>query len=545
MRAALIVCLLAARAVAGPLAGAWHGSIQLPGGALPFQVELADASGSIEIQGKKLQLGKVALTATTAHFEIEVVGAIFDGTLKGDAIAGTFLQNGASLPFTMSRGAAATYHAPPPPRVPLSTKVGGALLGTWRGTATPKDAPATVMEIRFVDDGGLVKGTSQNVSGCTPADPIESLSLLVDRVRGTVNGVSGAAYADLKLAGDSLVGTAFQNGVELTVQLTRAHDAPHAWRELEVSFPSTKGATLAGTLTLPERAHPPVVVLVTGSGPQNRDECVLGVRPFAQLAAHLAANGIATLRYDDRGTAKSTGDFNASTGFDFADDAQAAVGFLAARDDIDAKRIGVLGHSEGGMIAPMVAAKDKRVAFIVLWAGPGVPLDQVIVQQSRDISLAEGHSQAEVEHADGLQKQVWGAWHRAKDRAAFEAEVAKILAHEPDIKDAKAFAQQQSGALWSPWLRGYKDYEPAKTLAKVRVPILAINGSMDMQVNPKINLPAIHRAAPKATIVELPGLNHMFQPTKTGAISEYGKASLDIDPSVLDATTAWIVKSAP
>lgn len=563
MRSALIVCALAARAVAGPLAGEWHGTVDLPNGKLPFAVKLQDASGTIEIQGKQLPLDKVALTDSTAHFEIGMVGVVFDGTVKGDALAGTFKQHGATVRFHMTRGAAATYAAPPPPRIPLSTRVGAALLGTWRGTATPTDAPATVLEVKFFDDHGIVKGTSKNVSNCTPPDPIEDLSLLVGRVRSKVPGANGTAYADLTLAGDALTGTAVQNGTALTVQLTRAHDAPHAWREVEVSIPSTKGAVLAGTLTLPEAPHPPVVVLVTGSGAQDRDECLLGVRPFAQLAAHLADHGIATLRYDDRGYAKSTGDFAASTGGDFADDAQAAVGFLAASDDldgrpctaagaaaegrcgtIDSKRIGVLGHSEGGMIAPLVATREKRVAFIVLWAGPGIPLDQVIVQQSREIALAEGYPPAKIAHDDKVQKQIWGAWHRAKDRAALEAELAKLVAHEPDVKDPKAFAAESAARMFSPWLLGYRDYDPAKTLAKVRVPILAINGGMDMQVNAKTNLAAIKRAAPRAELVELPGLNHIFQPTKTGAVSEYGKASLDIDPAVLDATTAWIVKSA-
>src|SRR5262249_26381949 len=148
---------------------------------------------------------------------------------------------------------------------------------------------------------------------------------------------------------------------------------------------------LAATLTLPDGvSRAPAVVLVTGSGPQDRDECVFGVRPFRELAAHLARHGIASLRYDDRGTAKATGTFRGATTDDFADEARAAIRFLATRSDIDSRRIGVLGHSEGGIVAPLVASRDPDVAFIVLWAAPGLPMSVVDIEQTEQMMRADG-----------------------------------------------------------------------------------------------------------------------------------------------------------
>jgi pimeloyl-ACP methyl ester carboxylesterase len=294
-----------------------------------------------------------------------------------------------------------------------------------------------------------------------------------------------------------------------------------------------------------------VVVTITGSGPQDRDECVVGVRPFRQLADELGRHGIATLRYDDRGVARSTGDFKAATPVDFADDAQAAVAFLRSRTDVDTKHIGVLGHSEGGIIGPMVAARDPGVAFVVMWAGTGVPLEQVIVRQTGEISKAEGTPPAQVAHELSLLQTLLRLRHAHKDRdklrTAVAAETKKMITRKEldEIGDFDIWVDAQIKVVWNPWFNWYLDYDPKTSLSKITVPVLAVNGALDKQVDPTINLAAIKSALANnkdVTIVELPGLNHVFQRAKTGGVSEYVKNPPVIDSSVLDTTTTWIRK---
>ena len=562
MRAALIVCALAGFAAADskPIAGSWSGAIDIPGQALAFTVTFdGTAAGLIDIPQQHatgVPIAKVDVTGTHVHFELVAANAVFDGELAGDAITGTMAQAGMTFRFHLAKTAAivrATYAVPTKPRRPLTAHVGRGLLGAWRGTVEHDEVRAT-----FADRAGLVVGTAAATSRCDPAAPIVETTLTFDRVHLEIAAPDGASYFDGTLAGDELTGTLFRGGTQTPLALHREPPAPPLpYREVEVAIPSTKGTTLAGTLTLPAATGTwPVVVLVTGSGPQDRDECVLGIRPFRQLAEALVKRQIATLRYDDRGTAKSTGDFKAATAADFADDAEAAVAFLAARPETAA--IGVLGHSEGGLIAPMVAARNPRVGFIVLWAGPGLPLDEVIMKQTHDIGLAEGGTPDAVAREDRMAAVMWKAFRGAKDEAGFKRALIAGLATLPKaereaITDVPAFVAAKTGELWTPWFRWYNNYDPRKTLAKVTVPVLAINGGMDKQVDAKTNLAAIGKALAKnrdAKLVELPGLNHVFQQTKTGAVSEYTKNSPVLDPVVLETTASWIeahtrVKSAP
>ena len=564
MRAALVVCALAGVVAADskPIAGSWAGEIEIPGQKLAITITFDGADGGLidipQQHATGLPLTHVAVTGTHVAFELAPVHATFEGDLAHGAIAGTMKQGGMALPFRLAPTAAiqrVTYKVPPAPRTPLTARVGHALLGTWSGTSGG-DAQVTV---RFEEHDGLVTGTVANHRLCEPPSPITGLTLTFDKLHVEnvfPDGVN--TYVDGTIAGDAISGTVFRAGVTEPFVLHRDPPAPPVpWREVEVAIPSSHGTVLAGTLRLPGPGTAyPVVVTVTGSGPQDRDECLLGIRPFRQLAETLAKRGIATLRYDDRGTAKSTGDFKTATAADFADDAQAAVAWLRAQSQT--ARIGILGHSEGGLIAPMVAARDPQVDFIVMWAGPGVPLDEVIMKQSHDIGLAEGTAASAVARADRISALTWKAFRAAKDQAAFKAALTASLTALPpadraEVTDIPAFVDASLQQLWTPWFRWYNHYDPAKTLAKVTVPVLAINGGMDRQVDAKTNLAVIKRALAKnkdVTILELPGLNHIFQHTSTGAVSEYAKNPPLLDAAVLDATADWIalhtrVKSAP
>ena len=329
---------------------------------------------------------------------------------------------------------------------------------------------------------------------------------------------------------------------------TQVPAKPYPYREEDVAFDSAPGVKLAGTLTLPAGRGPfPVAVLISGSGAQNRDEELLGHRPFLVLADHLTRKGIAVLRYDDRGFARSTGSFAKATSEDFAVDALAAVAYLRTRPEIDVRRIGLVGHSEGGMIAPMAAVKDPKIAWIVLIAGPGAPSRALMVAQREAVMKAMGAS------PEVMAKSA-AAWDRATDAllAAKTSDEAKASlttifsetapAGDPAAVKVNVAAQVQQ--LTTPWFRYFIAYDPAPTLAKVRQPILAVNGSKDMQVIASQNLPAIRaatRANPDVTIVELPGLNHLLQTAGAGAPSEYGQIAETMSPTALETISGWIV----
>ncbi len=338
--------------------------------------------------------------------------------------------------------------------------------------------------------------------------------------------------------------------------------APFPYEALEVSFENkSAGATFAGTLTLPKGNGPfPCVVMVTGSGPQDRDEALLGHRPFLVIADHLTRHGIAVLRYDDRGVAKSTGKFATATSDDFADDALAAVEFLKTRKEVDAKKIGIVGHSEGGLIAPICAAKSKEVAFIVLLAGTGISGAELLPIQSKLISIATGTPAADAERQAKTSSEIFALIIAGKTeaelKAAIRAAVLEELRLEPETKDlpeaelnkkADQMVAEQAAEILNPWFKRFLALDPRENLKKVTCPVLALNGEKDLQVPPKQNLPQIEKALKDSgnkdvTTIEFPGLNHLFQNCKTGSPTEYAEIEETFAPVALEAVTNWIRK---
>jgi pimeloyl-ACP methyl ester carboxylesterase len=284
-------------------------------------------------------------------------------------------------------------------------------------------------------------------------------------------------------------------------------------------------------------------VLITGSGPQDRDETLLGHKPFLVLSDYLTRKGIAVLRADDRGTGKSTGDFAAATTADFATDTEAGVAYLKTRAEVNPHKIGLIGHSEGGVIAPMIAARDHGIAFIVTMAGPGVPGDQILVAQVRAIDLASGKTPEEAEKDATQEREVLELLKTDKDDATLEKDVrAKLGGDVPDAKVGLSIKQ-----LNSPWFRYFVNYDPAIALRKVQCPVLAIIGEKDVQVPARQNLPAIREALEEGgnkhfDVEEVPGLNHLFQTAKTGGPMEYAQIEETISPVALDKMAGWILQ---
>jgi pimeloyl-ACP methyl ester carboxylesterase len=329
-------------------------------------------------------------------------------------------------------------------------------------------------------------------------------------------------------------------------------------REEEIVF--TNGEVkLAGTLALPVGRGPfPAVVLLSGSGPQNRDSAIVGFRPFKLIAEHLSRSGIAVLRYDDRGVGGSSGSIPESTTDDFSGDALAAVKFLAARPDIQKSRLGLVGHSEGALTAAIAASKSRDVAFIVWLAGSGVRGDEVLRQQATDLARAAGadaetlgrilaaHKRLlELVHDGGTVEEITSITRtlaRAQMQTLPEAQRKAI----PNIDAAvEAMLPAQVAAIRSRWFRSFISFDPATALERVTCPVLAIFGDRDMQVPPALNRPPVEAALARAgnrqvtTKVYLEA-NHLFQPAKTGSPSEYTALPKAFVPGLLDDIAAWI-----
>lgn len=324
----------------------------------------------------------------------------------------------------------------------------------------------------------------------------------------------------------------------------------------DITFENKKaGISLAGTLTLPKKEGVfPVVILISGSGPQNRDEEILGHKPFLVLSDYLTKNGIAVLRYDDRGTAFSKGDFKTATSADFATDVESAIEYLKNRKEINKKKIGLIGHSEGGLIAPMVASKSKDVAFIILLAGTGIQGDQLLLLQQKLIGKVSGVSDEDLKKNELTNRKAFDIVNKSTSLEQLKADLTAFIlqevkdnpnAEKPQGMTDDDFVKMQVNQIANPWMQFFIKYNPALALTKVKCPVLAINGEKDLQVPAKENLDAIKKALTKGgnkkvTIKEMPNLNHLFQECKTGSPDEYATIEQTFSPTALTVILTWL-----
>ncbi|MGA2651675.1 MAG: alpha/beta hydrolase [Terracidiphilus sp.] len=541
------------------IAGDWQGTLNA-GVELRLALHITAAKDgtlsatldSVDQGANGIPVTSVTLKDSKLSLVVDAVHGTYEGTVNKDAsgIAGTWSQ-GQPLELNFKRG---TFAEKPAPKPAAATEIDG----TWLGTL---DAGSIKLRILFkivnTADGltAQMQSPDQSPKWIDATSVKRSGSTLTIEIK-TIGGVfEGKIAPDL----GTIDGTFTQMGNPLPLVVKRVKDQselerrrpqnpvkPYPYREEEVTYINkAAGNTLAATLAIPNGKGPfPAVLLITGSGPNDRDESMLGHKPFLVLSDYLTRKGIVVLRADKRGVSKSTGDLANATTADFATDAEAGVTFLKTRSEVDAHKIGLIGHSEGGIVAPMEAVADPSVAFVVMMAGSGVRGDQVIPEQLRLIEMANGASKETADADAEKERETLTAVETEKDPKALEHLLGVKLAAE-GMPDAQIAVQIK--AATSPWFRFFITYDPATALRKLTIPVLVLNGSLDLQVPPAQNLAPIRKALEDAgnshfEVDELPGLNHLFQTAKTGSPIEYGQIEETMSPIALDKIASWILK---
>jgi uncharacterized protein len=452
------------------------------------------------------------------------------------------------------------------------------ITGTWQGNIAANGQQILIVFHFYKDSAGILAGRWD----CPPQNarnlPCSDVKTINDSVIVGLKVISGS-YEGHFIRKDSIAGTWHQGAAALPLNISRSHDAtafvlparpqtpkpPYPYLAKELVYTNAdKTMKYGATLTIPSSASGghtkyPAVLLITGSGKQDRDEDIFDHKPFAVIADYLTRRGIAVLRVDDRGMGQTTGNFDTSSSEDFANDVEAGIKYLQSREDIDTRHLGLLGHSEGGMIAPMVAARNNGVSFIVMLAGPGVT-GMVINDYQNTLPLrSEGMSPAIIQSFLDLHHQLVKAAISAQSIPDYNKEVATIytgwkktqspeslaaLAKSPDDETIPVL-QEKYGSFRSKWWRFFLVHDPAADLEKLQVPVLALNGEKDLQVDAAINLPAVEAALTKSgskniKTMLIPGLNHLFQHCKLCTIGEYGDLEETFSTGVLKIIGDWI-----
>lgn len=436
------------------------------------------------------------------------------------------------------------------------------IVGSWNGALNVGAAKLRlVINISKVDNG--YKSTLDSPDQGAKGIPVTKTTFENSKLSFEIPAAGILYTGDFQ--NDKFVGTFKQGGREFPLELVKGTvvveapvrpqepKKPFPYYSEDITFENPKAQiTLAGTLTLPQKEGVfPAVILISGSGPQNRDEELLGHKPFLVISDYLTRNGIAVLRFDDRGVGQSKGVFKTATSADNASDVESAVAYLRTRKEI--KQIGLMGHSEGGLIAPMVAAANPNVAFIVLLAGTGISGDKLLLMQQELIARANGDDEKEINLTKKMSEKVFELITKSNDDEQLKKDLAeymaKALKENPEVKPAsqkeEEFIAEQVNSVISPWMQYFLKYDPATSLKKVKCPVLALNGEKDLQVPAKENLLAIESILKKSgnkdvTVKAYAGLNHLFQECKTGSPSEYPTIQQTFSPVVMEEFTKWI-----
>ncbi|WOX07192.1 alpha/beta hydrolase family protein [Microbulbifer pacificus] len=451
--------------------------------------------------------------------------------------------------------------------LPFTAHAAG-LEGNWAGNLKVSAAAELPLVIHLQQNAGKWQGSMDSPAQGAFAIPMTNVEVVGQQLSFEISGLQAKYRGTHDSSTDSIRGT-FTQGMSFELIFSRQNPAdnnasvpvrpqmpvaPFSYKTEEVEVHNAKAdIILAGTLTKPSGPIKATAVLISGSGPQDRDESIVGHKPFAVLADHLSQKGYAVLRLDDRGVGKSSGVFDNATSEDFAGDINAAVDFLKGRADIPANTIGLIGHSEGGMIAPMVASSRPDIAFVILMAAPGVEVIDLFIEQRSNVFRMMGVPPLNLSKIRQLDEVLFQDLNRLPNGANLTPtmrDTMREISRAMSEKDESAVENQvaaQEKILTSPWFRYFLKFDPETYLKKLEMPVLALNGSLDIQVAAKQNLDGIRQALEDGgngdvQVVELDKLNHLFQTAETGAVSEYGNIEETIAPKALNLINEWLDK---
>lgn len=438
------------------------------------------------------------------------------------------------------------------------------IAGSWEGKLSIGDQSLRLV-FHIVSSEGVLKATADSPDQGAKGMPVSKV--VFEQGALTLDMAAlGARYQGVMTGDDLIMGVFTQGALTQSLALKRIETEvmrrpqepkpPYPYYSEEVEIPNpTAGITLKGTLTRPSaEGRYPAVILFTGSGTQNRDEEILGHKPFLVLSDYLTRRGFAVLRCDDRGYNMPREELRKlarTTTADLAGDAKCMFDFLLARPDIAPAKIGILGHSEGGSVAFMTAAQKPGVAFVISMAGMTVPGRELMVAQNRAMLGLQGVADDQAEcYCKALEKIFAAAERFPADQIAAQAAdiaagaLADIACELPE--SLRANLPRVAAAMSSPWMHYFLNYDPSDDIAAIGSrPFMAINGTKDSQVDAGQNLAAVERLTvskrhPQSVIRPYEGLNHLFQPCTTGNIAEYGQIETTLSPQVLEDIAVWL-----
>jgi pimeloyl-ACP methyl ester carboxylesterase len=539
----------------------WTGTLDAGAAKLELHIQI-DQDGdqfagrifSVSQNNAEIPVSRIEMRDGQLVIEADSVHARFAGRLnEGQTVAeGTWTQLGKEYPLQLQR--VESFEAP-------------RLVEFWKGSLRPGTLELKMGLKVFESSDGTLTASMDSYSQGATGIPV-NVERDGDSYTFSMETLRMRYEATRNKEGTRLSGTFRQAGLEMPLEMERAEadyepkwvrpqhpQEPYPYESVDVTFDNADGdVTLAGTLTLPEGGGPfPAAVLISGSGSQDRDETIMGHKPFLVIADYLTRRGIAVLRFDDRGTGESGGreGLASATSEDFARDVEGAVDFLQQQPRVDDKRIGLIGHSEGGLIAPLVASQREDVAFIVSMAGPGVDGAAIVKSQTRAAMQAGGVGEELIEANDRLLDKLFQLIQSGAEisEASLREACAELLAEyeNEQVRTVLDAGMASAAAMFSsPWMAWFVQHDPATVWQTVRCPVLAINGEKDLQVLAELNLPAIREALeaggnPHFEVCRMQGLNHLFQETQgPGLAAEYSQIEQTFSPEALQVIGDWL-----
>jgi uncharacterized protein len=548
---------------AAALEGEWSGVLDVGDASLHLVLHLSkDAQGgwhakldSLDQAVYGIEASRVTRGADTLSFELASVGAKFQGKILPDALAirGLWEQSGTGLPLKFEKRGAGDSRISPGAVSPAE--------GTWQGAIEVGNMRMRLqLHVARVDKGQLVASIDSLDQGIRGI-PASKVSESAGQLRFEISMFRAEYRGALNAAKSAIQGVWTQNDTEEPLDFERSDRVldlrrpqnptkPYPYREEEVSITAEDGkATLAGTLTVPAGGGPfPAAVLIGGSGPNDRDEAIAGHRPFWVLADFLTRKGMMVLRYDKRGCGRSAGVYEQAALRDFVQDAQAALSYLKSRKEVDPQRLGLIGHSEGGMLGAQLAVRSTDVKWLVLLAAPATTGERTLLRQSELVARTGGLAEEQIARSQEFDRLAYAAVREVKESAPLETRLQALVEKSGLGASMPPQAlEAQLRLMTSPWFREFLDYDPEPVLERVVCPVLALNGDRDLQVDADENVPLFRRAYEKSgnrdfTVMEIEGVNHLFQKAQSGSPALYGAIEETIAPQVLKAVESWLVK---